>query len=517
MYSFLYGNILCSINGNTKQSNTEYFKIIGNTVSWNRVNETFVYRLEKLLKTKVSNMDKLLILDLDGVLIDSRELHYTALNTALKQVANIAIDRDVHLSKYDGLTTTQKLKNLTEDYGLDPSLYNQIWNIKQKNTRDLIASTVKKDDKLIIFLKKVKKQNIKIACCSNSIVETIKQSLLSLGIDKLVDAAVSGNEVSNCKPHPEIYWNAMSQLTTIPEKTIILEDSHIGRLGALRSGAKLYKIEDVNCLKSSRVQNEIIDEFNQIKDTVDSLPWNSTTLNVVIPMAGNGKRFVEKGYSFPKPLIDVKGVPMIERVVDNLNIFANYIFIIKKEHDDKYNLKKYINDMMDKRCYNIEVIVQDEPLQGAAATVLLAKKYINNDDPIVIANSDQLIKWNSNECMYAFKHEEIDGGILTFKNSHPKWSYAEIGDNGFVSRVAEKELLPGNNATVGVYYWQKGSDFVRYAEQMIEKDIRVNNEFYVCPVFNEAINDNKKIRVKKVNKMWGIGTPEDLEEYLRYE
>ena len=123
----------------------------------------------------------------------------------------------------------------------------------------------------------------------------------------------------------------------------------------------------------------------------------------------------------------------------------------------------------------------------------------------------------SNECMYAFKHEEIDGGILTFKNTHPKWSYAEIGDNGFVSRVAEKELLPGNNATVGIYYWQKGSDFVHYAEQMIKKDIRVNNEFYVCPVFNEAIADGKKIRVKNVDKMWGIGTPEDLEEYLRHD
>ena len=169
------------------------------------------------------------------------------------------------------------------------------------------------------------------------------------------------------------------------------------------------------------------------------------------------------------------------------------------------------------RCYNKKIIVQNEPLQGAAATVLLAKEYIDNDDPIVIANSDQLIEWNSNECMYAFKHEEIDGGILTFKNTHPKWSYAEIGDNGFVSRVAEKELLPGNNATVGIYYWQKGSDFVHYAEQMIKKDIRVNNEFYVCPVFNEAIADGKKIRVKNVDKMWGIGTPEDLEEYLRHD
>ena len=392
MYAYMYGSILCSVNGNTNTSflvNTRNIKKIKNVIMWHRVNEALLVKLQKLIKTKVSDMDKLLIIDLDGVLIDSRELHYTALNIALEQVANIVIDRDDHLSKYDGLSTTQKLKNFTEDYGLSPSLYNKIWELKQEITRDLIASTVKKDNKLIAFLKVIKKQGIKIACCSNSIKETITQSLVSLGVRKLIDIIVSSQDVSNCKPHPEIYWNAMADLATIPEKTIILEDSYIGRLGALRSGAKLYKIEDVNCLRSKRVQNEIIDEFSQIKDTIDSLPWNSTTLNVVIPMAGNGRRFVEKGYSFPKPLIDVKGIPMIERVVDNLNIFANYIFIIKKEHDDKYNLKNYINDMMDKRCYNIKVIVQDEPLQGAAATVLLAKEYINNDDPIVIANSDQ--------------------------------------------------------------------------------------------------------------------------------
>jgi hypothetical protein len=118
--------------------------------------------------------------------------------------------------------------------------------------------------------------------------------------------------------------------------------------------------------------------------------------------------------------------------------------------------------------------------------------------------------------MYAFKHADIDGGILTFKNTHPKWSYAELGDKGLVIQVAEKKPLPGNNATVGIYYWKKGSDFVKYAEQMIQKNIKVNGEFYVCPVYNEAIADGKKIRVKSVNKMWGIGTPEDLEEYLRH-
>jgi hypothetical protein len=115
--------------------------------------------------------------------------------------------------------------------------------------------------------------------------------------------------------------------------------------------------------------------------------------------------------------------------------------------------------------------------------------------------------------MYAFNADAIDGGILTFEARHPKWSYAALGEDGFVSEVAEKRVI-SDNATVGVYYWKRGSDYIKYAEQMIEKNIRVNNEFYVCPVFNEAISDGKKIRIKKINKMWGIGTPEDLNYFL---
>ena len=143
----------------------------------------------------------------------------------------------------------------------------------------------------------------------------------------------------------------------------------------------------------------------------------------------------------------------------------------------------------------------------------MAKDYINNNDPLIIANSDQFIEWNSNECMYAFSADEIDAGILTFESHHPKWSYAKVGDNGFVSEVAEKKVI-SNNATVGIYYWKHGTDYVKYAEQMIEKDIRVNKEFYVCPVFNEAIADNKKIKIKNISKMWGIGTPEDLNYFI---
>ena len=226
-------------------------------------------------------------------------------------------------------------------------------------------------------------------------------------------------------------------------------------------------------------------------------------------MAGAGSRFAQAGYTFPKPLIEVRGKPMIQVVVENLNIEANYIFIVQKEHYEKYNLK-YLLNLITPDCKIIQV---DGLTEGAACTTLLAREFIDNDAPLIMANSDQFVEWNSNECMYAFTADSIDGGIVTFEATHPKWSYAKLDEYGFVSEVAEKKPI-SDNATVGIYYWKKGSDYVKYADQMISNNIRTNNEFYVCPVFNEAIADNKKIRVKQIEKMWGIGTPEDLNYFL---
>jgi dTDP-glucose pyrophosphorylase len=201
--------------------------------------------------------------------------------------------------------------------------------------------------------------------------------------------------------------------------------------------------------------------------------------------------------------------PMIQVVVDNLNVEAHFIFIVQKEHYEKYNLKQLLNLIAP----NCDIVQVDGLTEGAACTTLLAKELIGNDQPLLIANSDQFIEWNSNECLYAFTADGIDAGIVTFKATHPKWSFAKVGDDGFVTEVAEKNPI-SDIATVGIYYWKKGSDYVKYANQMILKNIRVNKEFYVCPVFNEAIADGKKIRVKNIEKMWGIGTPEDLKYFL---
>ena len=453
-------------------------------------------------------MNKLIIFDLDGVLIESRELHYCSLNDALRSIdPKYVISRDEHLSIYDGLNTTRKLQLLTETKSLPTEYHDMVWQRKQLATFELIKK-FPIDDKLVDIFSKLKLAGYLIAVASNSIRETVKLSLLKIGILEYVDYYVSNQDVTHPKPYPEMYWKCMTALKALPKNTLIIEDSHIGRQGAIDSGAVLMAVENPHGVTWEKINLRLQQMDSQM--TSNTIPWKDSRLNVLVPMAGAGSRFAQQGYTFPKPLIEVNGKPMIQLVVENLNIEAHYIFIVQEEHYIKYNLK-YLLNLIAPGC---DVVQVNGITEGAACSTLLAKDYINNDCPLVMANSDQYIEWNSNECMYAFTADEIDGGIVTFEASHPKWSYAKVGSDGFVSEVAEKKVI-SNEATVGVYYWKHGSDYVRYAEEMIEKNIRVNNEFYVCPVFNQAIEDNKKIKIKRVNRMWGIGTPEDLDTFLK--
>ena len=452
--------------------------------------------------------NKLVIFDLDGVLIESRELHYEALNDALRKVGNnFVITREEHLSLYDGLNTTKKLEMLSEKKGLDRKYFNQIWQDKQTATFNLIRQ-FPKNNRLRQMFAKLSVNGIKIAIASNSIRETVKLALLSIGVMEYVDYYVSNEDVKRTKPYPEMYWQCMTALNVLPKNTVIIEDSHIGRQGALDSGGHLVPVKDSHDLTMEKI-DEAIDTLNGVVKKM--IPWRDKKMNVLIPMAGAGSRFAAAGYTFPKPLIEVNGKPMIQVVAENLNVDAHFIYIVQKEHYDKYNLKQLLN-LISPGC---DIVQVNSLTEGAACTTLLAKELINNDEPLLMANSDQYVEWNSNECLYAFTADGVDGGIVTFRATHPKWSFAKLGDDGFVTEVAEKNPI-SDIATVGIYYWKKGSDYVKYAEQMIEKNIRTNGEFYVCPVFNEAIGDGKKIRVKDVPKMWGIGTPEDLNYFLEH-
>lgn len=452
---------------------------------------------------------KLLIFDLDGVLIDSREAHFEALNHALAAFdESYVISREDHLSVFDGLPTTKKLEKLAETRGLPRTLFDAIWKLKQEFTVKLL-SDLQMNVTAISIAVALQKRGWKIAVASNAIRETIKTALNAIGLLPYVNYIVSNEDVDYPKPFPEMYWQCMTAMKALPKHTVIIEDSHIGRQGALDSGAHLYPVENVADLKEDRFM-AWMDQFEQ-QDRSQSIPWRDKKMNVLIPMAGAGSRFAAAGYTFPKPLIEVNGKPMIQVVVENLNIDANYIFLVQKEHYEKYNLKYLLNLLSD----NVKIVQVDGVTQGAACTTLLAKEFIDNDNPLVIANSDQFVKWNSNECLYAFTADGVDGGILTFTATHPKWSYAALDEHGFVKEVAEKKPI-SNIATVGIYYWRKGSDYVNSAEEMIERDIRVNGEFYVAPTINIMIQKGGKFRVKTVEEMWGLGTPEDLQVFLQH-
>lgn len=229
-------------------------------------------------------------------------------------------------------------------------------------------------------------------------------------------------------------------------------------------------------------------------------------LNIVVPMAGRGSRFLNAGYKNPKPLISIYGHPMIAYVTKNImpRQEHRFIYICLQEHLERYHLEKTLKEMAP----GCEVIPVGDVTQGAACTVLLAEKYINNEQPLMIANSDQYIDMDMND--YLAHLGQAQGLIMTMPAEHPKWSYIQYDENHWVTMVREKEVI-SHEATTGIYNFRHGADFVKYAKQMIDKNIRVQGEFYVAPVYNEMIADGMKIGFCDVGEnMYGLGTPEDL-------
>jgi NDP-sugar pyrophosphorylase family protein len=238
-------------------------------------------------------------------------------------------------------------------------------------------------------------------------------------------------------------------------------------------------------------------------------------LNIVIPMAGAGSRFAKEGYKDPKPLIPIHGIPMIQVVIENLKPDEphRFIFVCQRSHVKTYEL----GDKLAKWAQN-SVLVEIEGLtEGAACTVLAAKSLIDNDSPLMIANSDQYVDVNICQYLRIFDDVTLDGLIMTMRANDPKWSYVGLDTNNNVTRVVEKEVI-SNEATVGIYNFRHGRSFVGAAEEMIARDERVNGEFYVAPTYNRLIAHGHKIGIYNIGSegagMHGLGIPSDLDSFL---
>lgn len=241
-------------------------------------------------------------------------------------------------------------------------------------------------------------------------------------------------------------------------------------------------------------------------------------LNIVIPMAGRGSRFATAGYQLPKPLIPVKGVPMVKRVIDNLRPRTEhrFIFLCLEEHVNRYGIDQTLRNW-EPSC---EIVVVDKVTEGAACTVLLASSLIDTADELMIANSDQWVDVDIDAYLDESRAPGCDGMIMTMWADDPKWSFVRLGQSGEILEVVEKQVV-SSLATVGIYNFIKGSDFVQAAARMIEKNIRVNNEFYVAPVYNELIAGGKILQYYSIGRerdgMYGLGIPEDLEYFESLE
>jgi HAD superfamily hydrolase (TIGR01509 family) len=453
-------------------------------------------------------MIKALIFDFDNTLCELAEAHYQVLNEAIAKVAGpeYLIARKEQDTKYNGLSTSTKINMLIKEKNLPEKFGPKIRELKQQFTLDYIKNNITENNNLILNLANLRSEGYRLCCASNALHETVRTGLECLGIFDLFDVVIGNDHIKRQKPCPDIYLQSFIEMESDPQECLIIEDSKHGRESAVRSGAHICTVDNPNDLTYDHMKKSI-DKANKKEQKIR---WTDSKLNVLIPMAGLGSRFADAGFKLPKPLIDVNGKPMIKMVIDNLNIDANYIFIVQKDHYEKYNLEILLKAIAP----GCKIVQANGMNGGAACHSLLAKDLINNDDHLLIANSDQYVEWDSCDFLSQMLTSGADGGIVTFKATGKKWSYAKCEEDGTITKVAEKDPI-SEDGTAGIYWFKHGSEYVRSAEQMIKKDIKTNNEHYICPSYNEAIENGLIIKNFPCKKMAGVGTPEDLEAYLK--
>lgn len=444
-------------------------------------------------------MIKAIFFDLDWVLADIKDIHFDSLNDALPE--DCKISKEKHYAMFDWLPTMEKLKILKAQW----HVLNEV-DIEE-NKQEFTLSRLKKYHVPYHVIETVRHlcQEYYLWVCSNSVYQTV--DIITKQFDTWAfNVTYSNNDVCESKPHPEIYIKATLESWFSPNEVLIIEDSPRWVHAALASGCHVLRVNDTWEVTIENIMNEI----SRINKLDRNDVYQNRKMNVVIPMAWRWSRFQEQGYVMPKPLIDVEWKFMIQRVIENINIDANYVFIVKKEDIEKHNIDLILKALKP----DCKIVITDGITEGTACTCLLAKEHIDNDNPVFFCNSDQLVlDWKPNEFFYNALCRELDASILTFPAEWNKWSYAKTDENGRVTEVAEKNAI-SNEATVWFYYYKHWKDFVKAAESMIKKNIRTNNEFYLCPVFNEVLKEKKYVWTYKCKEMYGIWTPDDLKLFL---
>jgi NDP-sugar pyrophosphorylase family protein len=238
-------------------------------------------------------------------------------------------------------------------------------------------------------------------------------------------------------------------------------------------------------------------------------------LKIIIPIAGSSDLFINAGYMYPKPLIEINGTTMIEKVIEKAGAVADeyqYIFIIKEEDALKFHLDNTLKLLAPRS----EVVKLKRDTKGGLCSVLMAIDKIENDDNLIIINGDQILDVRFDEILKYWKQEGADAGIVTFNSVHPRWSYARI-ENDQVSQTAEKNPI-SNHAIAGYYYFSNAAAFFDAAFKVIKNDVQLEGNYYISPVINEYVLLNKKTLNYKINseQYHSFYSPQMIDEYEKY-
>jgi NDP-sugar pyrophosphorylase family protein len=237
-------------------------------------------------------------------------------------------------------------------------------------------------------------------------------------------------------------------------------------------------------------------------------------LNIVIPLAGKSIFFNDSEYIYPKPLIEINNKTMIQLVIENLSLIKSdkrFIFILNRQDCTKYHLDDVLSLLTDKKC---DIIVLEKETKGAACSVLMAIDKINNGEPLIIANADQLFDIDLNKVLDTFDKNSVDAGVICFEAVHPRWSFVRLNEKNKIIETAEKRPI-SKNAIAGFYYFKQGKDFVAAAMGSIRKDANVDGLYYISPTFNELVLSSKNLEIFSIpkEKYHTFYTPQKIKEY----
>lgn len=238
-----------------------------------------------------------------------------------------------------------------------------------------------------------------------------------------------------------------------------------------------------------------------------------TSQQLLILMSGRDDAFREAGYLYPKTLVEIGGMPLVQVVLDSLAELrkqaARVIVTIQREEDRKHHTGAVIR-LIEPRA---DVVLIDETA-GAACSALLAIEHIDANAPLVIINGDQLLRADLPQILDGFVNQDLDGGIVVFEAVHPRWSYVRCDADGYVVETAEKRPI-SNLATAGIYYFKRAGDFLSATMSMIKKNAHVGNNYFVCPAYNELVLNQGRIGIAKVPKSAYISlhNPEGVHAY----